>query len=134
MTIATLVERERRHLRRSELAFAVLAGTGASALVLAVASVVLGRARWLALPRLLPFLVWALVASVLAVVALHSRRRLRRNGSRADVAGAIEREHPSRPRSGASARGARSPVRVQRRRECSCCSRPRPPSATGSAP
>ncbi|MBV9881336.1 MAG: hypothetical protein JO180_12605, partial [Gemmatirosa sp.] len=59
MTVADLVAGERRRLRlRLLVAGGALAAAGAAALA-AAGGLALGGARWLALPRALPWLVWA---------------------------------------------------------------------------
>ncbi|HKP14692.1 MAG TPA: hypothetical protein VJT85_01445, partial [Gemmatimonadaceae bacterium] len=58
MTLHELIERERRNVRLRELIAAALLGAGAAALILAFGAGVLGGSRWLALPRVVPFLVW----------------------------------------------------------------------------
>ena len=94
--IGALVERERRHLRRMELLAAMLGAAGAVALVLGVSAVILGGARWLALPRALPFAAWLVIGALLIGVAHVTRARLRRRATRAEVAHAIEREQGMR--------------------------------------
>ena len=92
MTLHELVERERRHVRRRELIAGALFGGGAAALLLALGAVVLGGARWLSLPRVLPFVVWLLIIAAGAALVRETRRRLRRDATRAQVAHAIEAE------------------------------------------
>lgn len=96
MTIGALVERERRHLQQRELTGGLLLAAGALAFLLAVGAVVFGGARWLALPRALPFAVWALIAAALVLLGLRTRRRLAARGSSLGVALAIEREQQMR--------------------------------------
>ena len=93
MTIRALVERERRYLRRAEVAAGVLLAAAVTAVLVTTGAALLGRARWLSLPRALPLSVWIIVAGVVAALALRTRQRLRRGGSRRDVALAIEEEH-----------------------------------------
>ncbi|HTK50062.1 MAG TPA: hypothetical protein VL328_18910, partial [Gemmatimonadaceae bacterium] len=76
MTLHELVERERRHVRRREL----------------IAGALLGGARWLSLPRVLPFVVWLLIVAAAVLLARETRRLLRRDATRAQVAHAIEAE------------------------------------------
>ena len=92
MTLHELVERERRHVRRRELIAGLLLGTGAAALIVAVGAGVLGGARWLALPRVVPFLVWLVVFGAAAALGWRTRERLRRKATRSQVAHAIESE------------------------------------------
>jgi hypothetical protein len=95
-TIGALVERERRHMRRAELAAALLFGAGAASLVLGVGAALLGSSRWLSLPRAIPFIVWLVVGAALLSLAELTRRRLRRGGTAAQVALAIESEQGMR--------------------------------------
>jgi hypothetical protein len=94
--IGAMVERERRHMRRAELAAALLFGAGAASLVLGLGAALLGSARWLSLPRAIPFLVWLVVGAALLALAELTRRRLRSGGSAAQVALAIESEQGMR--------------------------------------
>jgi hypothetical protein len=96
MTIAALVDRERRSLRRTELLAGLLLGAGATALLLAAGAMLLGHARWLTLPRALPFGVWILIGGALVLLGVRTRRRLGARGSRRDVALAIETERGMR--------------------------------------
>ncbi len=95
MTIRALVEVERRVLRRAELAANVLLATSTVAIILAIGAAVLGRARWLALPRGTPLGLWLVIAALVGAIAIHARRRLRARTAR-DVAHAIEREQRMR--------------------------------------
>ena len=96
MTLYELVERERRHVRGREVLAGTLLVGGAAALIIALGAGVLGGARWLALPRVLPFVVWAVVLAAGAGLAWRTRRRLRRDATRAKVAHAIEAEQQLR--------------------------------------
>ncbi|MDQ2664497.1 MAG: hypothetical protein M3Z05_00630 [Gemmatimonadota bacterium] len=92
MTIRTLVELERRYLRRAEVAAGALLAVAIAAVMVAIGSVLLARARWLSLPRGVPVVVWILIVVAVAALALRTRYRLLRRASRGDVAEAIERE------------------------------------------
>ena len=92
MTLHELVERERRQVRRREVVAGALLGAGAAALVVAIGAGVLGDARWLALPRVVPFLVWVVVFAAAATLGWRTRERLRRGATRTQVAHAIEAE------------------------------------------
>ncbi|HEU4722605.1 MAG TPA: hypothetical protein VFS59_14690, partial [Gemmatimonadaceae bacterium] len=92
MTLHELVERERRQVRRREVIAGGLLGAGVAALILAVGAGLLGDARWLALPRVVPFLVWLVVLAAAAALAWRTRERLRRGATRTQVAHAIESE------------------------------------------
>jgi hypothetical protein len=95
-TISALVERERRHVRRAELIAALLFGAGAAALVLGLGAALLGSSRWLVLPRALPFMVWLVLGAALLALAVLTRLRLRKRGTAAQVALAIESEQGMR--------------------------------------
>ena len=92
MTLHELVERERRHVRRREVIVGLLLGAGAAALIVAAGAGVLGGARWMALPRIIPFFVWLAVIGAAAALAWRTRERLRRDATRSQVAHAIESE------------------------------------------
>jgi len=96
VTIRALVERERRHLRRAEVAAGVLLAAALTAVLVASGAALLGRARWLTLPRGLPLSVWIVVGVVLVALAFRTRQRLHRGASRRDVALVIEQEQGMR--------------------------------------
>ena len=96
MTLHELIDRERRNVRLRELIAALLLGAGAAALIIAVGAGVLGGARWLTLPRIVPFLVWLVVLGAAAALAWRTRERLRRDATRSQVAHAIEAEQQLR--------------------------------------
>lgn len=96
MTIGALVERERRRLFATEVITGLLLGIGATGVLLGVGAMVLGHARWLVLPRALPFVVWLLVAGAVAALVVRTGRRLGGRGSARDVALAIEQEQGMR--------------------------------------
>ncbi|MHB1864524.1 MAG: hypothetical protein ACYCVL_16375, partial [Gemmatimonadaceae bacterium] len=96
MTIVELVERERRRLRWLELAAGAALGATVVCGLAAAGVLLLGNARWLALPRAMPLLVWVLLVGGSTLVAWRTRRRLRSGTSRAQVAAAIERERSLR--------------------------------------
>jgi hypothetical protein len=92
MTIRTLVDLERRHLRRSELSAGALLAVAMAAVIVALGAVALARSRWLELPRGLPVVIWVLIAVAVAALAMRTRMRLVRRASQGDVAQVIERE------------------------------------------
>ncbi|NUQ12484.1 MAG: hypothetical protein HUU26_09205, partial [Gemmatimonadaceae bacterium] len=59
MSLFDLIDRERRALARLLNASGATLVIGAVGLVLALGGLALGSARWLALPRPTPFLLWA---------------------------------------------------------------------------
>lgn len=92
MTIRRLVEREQRGLHRRELLAGWLFAGGALTLGVGLGAILLGGARWLALPRGVPALLWLVLAAVLAWLVVATRARLRRDATRVHVARAIENE------------------------------------------
>lgn len=92
MTVGTLVDRERARLRRAELLAAVLLALGVVALGVGLGAILLGGARWLSLPRGVPFVIWLALAALLGVLAVRTRARLAREATRMRVARAIEDE------------------------------------------
>jgi hypothetical protein len=96
MTLTDLLERERRGVRRLLTAGGVLSMAGGVALILAVGALLLDGARWLALPRPVPYALWALVAGLLALGRRVARRRMDRDATVAGVAREVERERAFR--------------------------------------
>src|SRR5216117_3424136 len=92
MTVVELVERQRARIRSFEVLAGVALGVILAAAVLVVGALALGKARWLALPRGTPFAIWAVLAAGVIAIVRVTRRRLASNGSRREVAAAIERE------------------------------------------
>jgi len=92
MTLRELVDRERRNVLRRELLASALLVAAVVALVLTLGAGMLGGARWLSLPRALPFVVWIVVLGCAATLAWRTRRRLHRDATPARVAHAIESE------------------------------------------
>jgi hypothetical protein len=97
VTISELVHRERRSLHRLHLAAGMATTLAATALVLTVATLVLGHSRWLVLPRALPVLVWVAVIAIFVVGWILARRYLARATDLRAVAAAVEREQSLRP-------------------------------------
>ena len=103
MTIIELVDRERARLRRMHVLVGLALAVGATCLLLAIGASTLGGARWMSLPRPLPFVVWLLVLAANAAVVWWTARQLDRRTARQTVAAAIEREQSMRA---GSVRGA----------------------------
>ena len=96
MSVIELVDRERARLRRMHVLVGVVVAVGVTALLLAVGAYALGGARWMVLPRGVPFVVWSLIAAGNVLVVLWTVRQLERRATRQSVAAAIEREQALR--------------------------------------
>jgi hypothetical protein len=96
MTIAQLIHRERASLRRMHVAAGITVALAATLAIVTAATVLLGGARWMALPRGTPFVVWTLVLVANATAWWLARRTLRGEASLAEVAAAVEREQSLR--------------------------------------
>ncbi|HWP71825.1 MAG TPA: hypothetical protein VNM36_12010, partial [Gemmatimonadaceae bacterium] len=96
MSLIELIERERRALARLLNASGATLVIGAVGALLALGALALGSARWLSLPRVVPFLAWggaiALVVAAFRVLAVLRTRMATLPG----VAGQIERERALR--------------------------------------
>ena len=91
MNALPIVAAETRRLTRVALLVAIALPTMTALGVLAGGALLLARGRWLALPALLPFVVWAAAAALALWVARRSRRLLAQ-ATPARVASEIERE------------------------------------------
>ena len=96
MTVIDLVNRERGRLSRLIAAAGGAAAIGIGALLLAAGVVTLGRARWIDLPRVTPFVVWLAVVVVAVAAVWWTRRRLARAASVHGLAYEVEREQSMR--------------------------------------
>jgi hypothetical protein len=96
MTVVELVERERARLRRLYMLAGLALAVGATCMLLAAGASVLGRARWISMPRGTPFGIWIAVLVVDVAVVAWTIRRLDRRATRQNVAAAIEREQSLR--------------------------------------
>jgi len=96
MTVNDLVNRERGRLSRLIAAAGGAAAVGCGALLLAVGVVLLGRARWIDLPRVLPFVIWLAVIVAGGAAIWWTRRRLARDASIGGLAFEVEREQSLR--------------------------------------
>src|SRR5512146_2393024 len=96
MSVIELVERERARLRRMHVFAGLALSVSLTALLLAAGASTLGSARWMSLPRGLPFSVWLLIAAANVGVVLWTARQLERRATRQSVAAAIEREQALR--------------------------------------
>jgi hypothetical protein len=96
VTISQLVERERVTLRGLHLLAGAAMIVAATCAVAAAAAIMLGGARWLALPRATPIAVWIVVLSVDLAALLFTRALVRQRTSVATVAEQLEREQSLR--------------------------------------
>ncbi len=96
MTVLELVDRERARLRRMHVLVGAALALGATCLLLTAGASALGGARWMALPRSVPFLVWLLVLAADVAVIIWTVKQLERRTTRSSVAAAIEREQSLR--------------------------------------
>ena len=96
MTVIQLVDRERTRLRAAMALVGLGFAAAIAAAMLALATLVFGDARWIALPRPLPLIAWALVAGLIAGAGLRTVQGLRRRASRNAVAIEIEQERSLR--------------------------------------
>ena len=96
MTVIDLVNRERGRVSRLIAVAGGAAAVGLAALLLAGGVVLLGRARWIDLPRMAPFVVWIAVAVVAVAAVWWTRRRLARDASVNGLAFEVEREQSLR--------------------------------------
>lgn len=96
MTVVELVERERARLRVADAAAALALLLVVNAAVLGAGAWLLGGARWIALPRVTPLLVWTAFFAANGAVAWWALRRVKRELAQPSVAAAIEREQALR--------------------------------------
>src|SRR5690349_15479741 len=96
MTPLEFVERERARLRRLHIIAGASLALAVTFAVLALGVLLLGNARWIALPRSAPFVVWLVVGALDMAVIVWSGRRLRGDVTRTGVAATIEREQALR--------------------------------------
>lgn len=92
MTVVELVERERWQLCKSYLASSAAIVAVNTLIVIGGGAWLLAGARWIALPRVTPLLVWVAVAVTDAWLVVRAVRHVRRNFARTSVAATIERE------------------------------------------
>ena len=96
MTVIEIVERERSRLRVMDAAATTALVLVISTGVLALGAWLLAGARWIALPRATPLVVWMTLALANGAVLWWARRRVRHQLAQASVAAAIEREQTLR--------------------------------------
>lgn len=96
MTVAALIERERSRLVAALVGAGVAGGLAAAGVLAAAGAWMLGGARWLTLPRALPWIVWGAVLGVALAALWWTRRHVRREGASHAVARAVEGERSLR--------------------------------------
>ncbi len=96
MTVIQLVERERAKLRVSNMVTTAAAIVLLSTVIVGGGAWLLGGARWIALPRATPVLIWIVLIGVNAAAAWWLVQRARRHLARSSVAAAIEAEQDLR--------------------------------------
>jgi hypothetical protein len=96
MSVLQLVEREQLRLRRLHVGAALALAVALTATILVAGGLALGGARWLALPRGAPFLVWVLIVGGNGAIVWFTLQWLRRRATRAGVARTIEEERSLR--------------------------------------
>ena len=77
MTLSALIERERTRLVVALVGAGVAGGLAGAVVVAAAGGWLLGDARWLTLPRALPWLVWGVILGAAAAAVLWTRARRR---------------------------------------------------------
>jgi hypothetical protein len=96
MTVVQLIERERARLRVSNRVLAAALIVALTAGVVGAGAWLLGGARWIALPRVTPLLVWGALLALNAAAIWFVATRGRRHLAHASVAAAIEEEQDLR--------------------------------------
>src|SRR5689334_21235765 len=96
MTPLEFAERERERLRRLHIIAGASLALAVTFAVLALGVLLLGNARWIALQRSAPFVVWLVVGALDMVVIVWSGRRLSGDVTRTGVPATIEREQALR--------------------------------------
>jgi hypothetical protein len=96
VTISQLVERERVTLRRLHVLAGLAIAVAATCVVVAIAVMILGGARWLELPRATPIAVWIIILMADVATLLVTRAFLNRGTSVRTIAEHLEREQSLR--------------------------------------
>lgn len=92
MSVLDLVARETGRAARAARVIGGALPLVVGGALLTAGALWLARGRWMALPRLLPFVIWGIAAALVLVVARQSRVRLAMRSTPASVARAIEDE------------------------------------------
>jgi hypothetical protein len=96
MTVVEFVERERTRLRLLDTVAAVALALVATFAIVGLGAWMLGDARWIGMPRVMPLLVWVALVGANTFVVTWALRRARRDLAQPSVAAAIEREQTMR--------------------------------------
>ena len=96
MSVFELVARETGRARRAAGVAVVLLPLGVAATLLTAGAIWLARGRWLALPAVVPFAIWAAAIGGGVLIARRVRARLTTRATSAAVARAIEEEQQLR--------------------------------------
>ena len=96
MTLLAMVERERARALRLLRAAVSARAIAAAVAVLSLGALALGGSRWIALPRVVPFLVWGAAVGLAAWMLRRGARAVRDEASSVAIAGAMEREQKLR--------------------------------------
>lgn len=92
MTILAIVGRERTRVVRLLQASVSARALAALVAALSVGALILGGARWIALPRLIPFAIWIGAIALAAWIVRRGMRALHHDASPGAIAAAVERE------------------------------------------
>ena len=95
MTVAEIVERERRGVRLAIAGAGVLVALVAMTICLALGALALDDARWITRPSA-PTLIWLMAAGLIGGALVWTRHRIAREASISEIASAIERERSLR--------------------------------------
>ncbi|HEX7938666.1 MAG TPA: hypothetical protein VF483_06710, partial [Gemmatimonadaceae bacterium] len=96
MTVVQLVERERARLRASNRVILIAVVVALTGVIVGAGAWLLGGARWIALPRAIPVLIWSALIVVDAAVVWWLTTRGRQRLAASSVAAAIEEEQAMR--------------------------------------
>jgi hypothetical protein len=96
VTIFELIARERARVAQLVRAEAWTRATVALVAALTLGALLLGGSRWIALPRIVPFMVWAVAIAAAAFLVRRGAGAMRRVAASAAVADAVEHEQKMR--------------------------------------
>jgi len=96
MTVFELIARERSRVARLVRAEAWTRAVAALVAALTLGALLLGGSRWIVLPRVVPFVIWAVAVSAAAYLVRRGAGALRRVAASEAVSDAVEREQRMR--------------------------------------